>query len=268
MKKAICFGINNYPGEKNDLFNCVNDALDWSQFFKSLGFTVEVFFDSDVTELLFRSKIRTLIAEAQPGDHIAITYSGHGTQIFDTSKDEADGYDEAICLYDKNLPDDEIAAMLKYLKDGVNCFLNFDSCFSGSATRSANGTKIKFRKTTDIPINKLNRRRKAFGKNLIDMKEIYLSGCSDAQYSYDAAELFNGAETYYALSTFVKGMTFIQWYKAIRKKLPSSKYPQTPQLEGAEYNLNKVAFGCLETYTEPKGFGGSICDFIKKLFHY
>ena len=29
MKKAVCIGINNYPGTSNDLQGCVNDANDW-----------------------------------------------------------------------------------------------------------------------------------------------------------------------------------------------------------------------------------------------
>ena len=30
MKKAVCIGINNYPGIFNDLKGCVNDANDWA----------------------------------------------------------------------------------------------------------------------------------------------------------------------------------------------------------------------------------------------
>jgi len=261
MKKAICFGINNYPGESNDLMNCVNDAKDWSRFLQVLGYEVETFTDNECTLWLFKTKIKELIATSTAGDYLVLTYSGHGTQVIDRSGDEADGYDEAICLHDGNLVDDEIALMIKDLKDRIHCFLNFDCCFSGSATR--NGVKIKYRKTDDIPLNKVNKRRKRFGKNLINMKEVYLSGCSDKEYSYDANELHNGAETEYALACFVPGMTYKQWHKAIRKKLPSTRYPQTPQLEGTNDNLELKALGCSEQYIEPF----NICDFIKRLFH-
>ena len=29
-KKALCVGINNYPGTQNDLNGCVNDANAWA----------------------------------------------------------------------------------------------------------------------------------------------------------------------------------------------------------------------------------------------
>ncbi len=28
--KALCIGINDYPGTQNDLSGCVNDAQDWA----------------------------------------------------------------------------------------------------------------------------------------------------------------------------------------------------------------------------------------------
>ncbi len=49
MKKAICFGINDYPGSENDLSQCVNDAKDWRQFFESMGYDAYVFINSQVT---------------------------------------------------------------------------------------------------------------------------------------------------------------------------------------------------------------------------
>ena len=38
MRKAVCVGINNYPGIFNDLKGCVNDAKDWSAWLQELGF--------------------------------------------------------------------------------------------------------------------------------------------------------------------------------------------------------------------------------------
>jgi hypothetical protein len=30
MKRALCFGINNYPEPENRLSECINDARDWA----------------------------------------------------------------------------------------------------------------------------------------------------------------------------------------------------------------------------------------------
>ena len=38
--KALCIGINDYPGTDNDLSGCVNDAQDWAEELSRRGFTV------------------------------------------------------------------------------------------------------------------------------------------------------------------------------------------------------------------------------------
>ena len=67
--------------------------------------------------------------------------------------------------------------------------------------------------------------------------DLLLSGCQDEEYSYDAyfAGRPNGAFTHAALKvlkTLPSAATYAQWHKAIRTTLPSSSYPQTPQIFG------------------------------------
>jgi hypothetical protein len=38
------------------------------------------------------------------------------------------------------------------------------------------------------------------------------------------------------------GMTYLQWYAAIRKFLPSADFTQTPTIEGPDYLLNRKVF--------------------------
>ena len=40
-KKALCIGINDYPGTDSDLSGCVNDANDWAAELASRGFAVD-----------------------------------------------------------------------------------------------------------------------------------------------------------------------------------------------------------------------------------
>jgi hypothetical protein len=49
MKRAVCIGINNYPGIFNDLKGCVNDAKDWSALLQGFGFDVSLMLDSQAT---------------------------------------------------------------------------------------------------------------------------------------------------------------------------------------------------------------------------
>ena len=49
-KKALCIGINDYPGTANDLSGCVNDANDWVAELTTRGFAVQKLLDSSEKE--------------------------------------------------------------------------------------------------------------------------------------------------------------------------------------------------------------------------
>lgn len=251
-KKALCFGINNYPGTINDLNGCVNDLNDWAAKLTSLGFDVEKIQDSEATRNRFITEATFAFADAEAGDIVVFTYSGHGTQVVDTNGDEQDGYDEALYLYDGALTDDMIRETLNEAKEGVKIVFIFDSCFSGTATRKIgrSSPQIRFVKTDEVVVNKVNKKF----LDQADMIEVLMSGCSDDEYSYDASinGRYNGAFTYYALKNYKIGDTFNEWYDKIREDLPSSKYPQTPQLEGNSKELNLIAFDPDNNIPEPE----------------
>jgi hypothetical protein len=46
----------------------------------------------------------------------------------------------------------------------------------------------------------------------------------------------------YALSLIRKGQTYNEFYALLRGILPSSEYPQSPQLEGSDANKNRPVF--------------------------
>lgn len=77
-------------------------------------------------------------------------------------------------------------------------------------------------------------------------KVVLMSGCDDPEYSYDANYNGrpNGAFSRVALDTLIAlGVpTYKQWHKAIRGSLPSSTYPQSPQLQATTYQSTKKAF--------------------------
>ena len=140
-KTALCIGINDYPGTQNDLRGCVNDANDWATALAGRGFTVSKLLDSQATKAAMVAAFQQLIGNAKSGDTVAITFSGHGTLAPDTSGDEIDGYDEALCPYDIQqgnvLLDDEIHQLFGKRPEGVRLILLSDSCHSGTVTRNA-----------------------------------------------------------------------------------------------------------------------------------
>lgn len=249
MKKALCVGINDYPGTSNDLNGCVNDAADWTALLEYAGFQVEKIINSQATRKNILNKLNNLVTNATAGDEIVFTYSGHGTSIYDVDGDEPDKYDEALFVYDGALLDDELRDIFQKVKPEVHVVVISDSCFSGTVTRApiTDFSKPRYIKTHDIPPTaKLKRRLLAEE----DMIEILLSGCGNSEYSYDAYldGRWNGALTAYATSVIRKGQTYKEFYQKIRDLLPSGQYPQTPQLEGTEANKNRVVFA---TNTEP-----------------
>ena len=241
MKKAICVGINNYPGLSNDLQGCVNDANDWSKLLELNGFETRVILDGQATRNNLISAFEDLIAEASSDDVIVFTYSGHGTNVRDTSGDESDSYDEALYVYDGVLLDDELRAVIQKVKPGVHLVVIADSCFSGTVTRIASLGRPRFVKTDEIPATAKLKKRLLSDE---DMVEILLSGCDDTEYSYDdyINNRWNGVFTANAIKIIKGTLTYNEFEQAVRKILPSNQYPQTPQLEGSTENKNRLLF--------------------------
>ena len=250
-KKALCVGINDYPGGSNDLSGCVNDCNDWATLLQSeYGFTQVVkLINAQATRSAITQALSALVNGSKAGDVLVFSYSGHGSYIVDTSKDEPDGKDETLYAYDGNIIDDELRAILNRLPAGVNMTVILDSCHSGTATRFShpNAPKVRFMPPKDAKTAQLG--ILPSNKNMLsdeNMKEILFTGCKSTEYSYDANYngVPNGAFTKTAITALkqLNSPTYQMWYDQIRKGLPSSQYPQTPQFEGSATNKNRKIF--------------------------
>ncbi len=245
MKRAVCIGINNYPGIFNDLKGCVNDAMDWSALLQGTGFETSLILDSQATQQNVKAALQGLISATNAGDVAVFTYSGHGTQVTDGSGDEGDRYDEAICLYDGNVIDDELRVILEGLHPQATLVVISDSCFSGSVTRLApEPATPRFVPPTVSTASKMARR--SFLIPETGMPEILISGCSDSEYSYDAEfnGRSNGAMSAYAIQVIKQNpnATYREFHAGLRNLLPSNDYPQSPQLEGSDANKDRRIF--------------------------
>lgn len=256
MKRAVCVGINNYPGIFNDLKGCVNDARDWSALLQGLGFEVNLMLDAQATKMNVKAALQGLVNVTNAGDIAVFTYSGHGTQVVDSDSDEGDPYDEAICLYDGNVIDDEIRVILRGIHPQVTLVVISDSCFSGSVTRIA-GEKAIPRFIPPAVSTAGRTARQSFLLPEADMLEILITGCSDSEFSYDAEfnGRPNGAMTAMALHVIQQNpsATYRDFHTRLRVLLPSEEYPQSPQLEGSDANKDRRLFESLavEPGSEP-----------------
>ncbi len=268
-KKALCIGINDYPGTEMDLSGCVNDADDWAGVLGARGFEVKKLIDAQATKAAMVKAMTALIGGAKKGDSLVITFSGHGSVAPDQDSDEADGWDEALCPHDiaqggangRPLLDDEIAKIFGARAAGVRLVLISDSCHSGTVTRAApvprasTAPRVRFLPPTAwLPEGAMP--KGANGKALTSIKtkataspmaaamspgDLLLAGCKEGpdNFSYDA--FFDGrpsgAFTFYALKA-LKNLkataTYAQWHEAVRKSLPSLTYPQAPQIVGSK----------------------------------
>lgn len=247
MKKAVCIGINNYPGIFNDLKGCVNDANDWAELLREFGFETEVLLDEQGTRENIKAALRDLVSTLRSGDYGVFTYSGHGTYNRDSSGDEPDSYDEALYVYDGLLLDDELREILDDLRSNASLVVISDSCYSGTVTRVAEDD-THYAKPRFVPVIGYSPLIPVKSHFLAEaqMLELLLTGCSDSELSYDAFidGRYNGAMSRYAINAIRAnpGATFNEFYVMLRQALPTEEYPQTPQLEGSEQNKSRALF--------------------------
>ena len=269
--KAICIGINDYPGTQNDLHGCVNDANDWARELVRRGFEVSTLIDRKATGTEIRKSIESLVKGARSGDTLVVQFSGHGSFVPDEDGDEPDGTDECICPSDTGrgyITDDELFDLFSARKRGVHIVMISDSCHSGTITKFApittppttlatRGRPAPQRKVRFLPpaafldtrqVRSLGSRRARRASPPGRHVALTLTGCQDAEYSYDGFFLNrpNGVFTYVALEALKllpETATYKQWYAAIRRKLPSQQYPQSPNLYGSGSMKNLRIFG-------------------------
>lgn len=251
-KKALCIGINDYPGTGSDLSGCVNDCNDWAAALSTRGFSVSKLLDAQATKAALVAAIGNLLGNAAKNDTVVITYSGHGTWVPDQNGDEPDSRDEGLCPWDigqgKVLLDDEIASLFGKRPAGVRVLLISDSCHSGSVTKG-DGSELDaglprarflppqaWMGTAALPSStpvKLAGGLSRSGGDLL------MAGCLDTQFSWDTRfnGRPNGAFTFYALktlATLAATASYADWFKKITPAyLPTNQLPQSPQLFGS-----------------------------------
>lgn len=261
MKQALCIGINDYPGTESDLNYCVNDAEDMAKILTSRDYQVKILIDGLAT----RNNIETeIIRLVDTSENFFITYSGHGSYVPDLSGDEADGVDECLCPHDVMsqgvIIDDWLHEVFSRMKQNQKGVMMSDSCHSGTLTKFMPPLKLILGQNIDsrkvlklsrsfglvkflspsvfLPRKEIEKIRVNYHRGKPPGREsiLLMAGCQEHEYSYDGSpEMPNGAYTYYAKQTYPllpPRSTYYLWHHQIRGFLPSTIYPQTPNLFG------------------------------------
>lgn len=130
--------------------------------------------DAAATKANVVSAMTKAVESAKDG-LVIICYSGHGGSepFYNTGKDEVDGKDEFLCLYDTYMKDNEIWNIIS--KSNGRVFMYYDCCHSQTMYRNV-GFKV------NPPL--------AWDHNLNEQQKFSMlcwSGCPDDTYSYGAS---------------------------------------------------------------------------------
>ena len=126
-RRAVVVGINDYPGEVNDLPSCVNDANAFIEMLrKDYAFDdIARLVDTEATVANVTAALKRLFADASPEDRLVFYHSGHG------STETRNGIvEECLVLHDGYLFDDTLSQLTQDLPPGILTVV-LDSCFSG-----------------------------------------------------------------------------------------------------------------------------------------
>ena len=282
QRRALCIGIDAYAG-RNRLGGCVNDTKKWSKFFTDRKFQVTVLTDQQATFDGIVTAIKTLIDSAVSGDIVAIHYSGHGTRVPDTSKEEVDGQDEALVPIDFGtkgfIVDDLIGPLIDRAKPGVAVHAFFDCCHSGGGTRllatsdaaGSDDEKARFLVLTPKMIevhNRAQQKRAAANQQgagtrglgpaqvlAVDgtMREVLFAACQPSEQAIESGG--NGHFTRAAMAVLTRpatGLTNDQFLKAVITEMGAARR-QTPQLSCSP-GINTAPF---LTSVSPAGAGNT-----------
>lgn len=204
MKRAFLCGIN-YIGTESELNGCINDINNINNFLKECKYT-DIRILTDLTEMKptkqnIEDNIGWLVKDAKAGDTLFFHYSGHGTTIKDTSKDESDGKDSVLVPLDYSengaITDDWLYSnLVSVLPEGVTCWAFTDCCHSGTMLDLQFNLQCNsvYKKSKKVPSNVIYNSHEwsnQFGFSKESSKptaaNIYLfSGCLDPDTSADA----------------------------------------------------------------------------------
>lgn len=244
---SLHIGLNSvdprrYANWSGYLPDCELDANNLEGLARSRGFTTVKMLTQQATSENITEFIHSAAQSLKAGDIFLLTYSGHGGQRRDANGDEDDGWDETLCLWNRMLSDDEIAILFGAFKPGVRVVCFFDSCHSGTVSRSAPIPKRKDGKQSTsrrAPQAFCEANDREFKDHFALVKEaskpirkrgkgiraniLTLGGCQDHQESQSTGN--GGAFTLSVLNHFTKAQSYRELHQLCVQALPPTQIP-------------------------------------------
>jgi hypothetical protein len=244
--RMLSIAINDYPVSDRRLRGCLNDSLAWVDWFAKRGWQTESLGNEQATGAKIVSAIAKLMDESNPGDRVAIHFSGHGSQIQDFNDDEGDGLDECYCPWDVSLNgpirDDVLYQLFQQRASNVRLYLIADCCHSGSLQRGSSLEGVRFFPLVHGQLDKRPKRNNA----VVRTAGLLLAACGEGERAREITVRGRtyGVLTFHALRALQKlprEATYQEWLLAIRSQLSSVR--QTPRLVGSKLLFDEPVFG-------------------------
>lgn len=269
MRRALLVGIN-YTGTPYQLFGCINDINNMGSYLQKVRKYNSFIVMTDTTTIKpTRSNIlagfRALLQGAVSGDELWFHFSGHGTLVYDASRDEESGADSCICPIDVAragvISDDIIRSNLAALvPKGVRLYMVLDACHSGtgcdlrykyddsSYLTSRLGPIPEKYVPNDWSLQQTNYEFKRYDKTAGEV--FCISGCQDEQTSADAflGGQASGVVTYLLLNCLNNNSESTYKWKHLLKDIccgeKVNRFTQRTALtSGNALNLEDTVFG-------------------------
>jgi len=181
-KQALLVGVANYKGKSKDLPEIYQDIKKMKKLFVSWGFDVKILRDKQSLEL---EQWLDSYANLTKNDTFIFYYTGHGSSVKDTNRDEADGNDETIVLSDGrkhiHFLDDDLDFYFSRIK--AKKLIIMDSCHSGTANKGISGDKIRAKVLPSEDVKTVYRRKNTpdKGEKIKSGDAIFLAAAKDAE---------------------------------------------------------------------------------------
>ncbi len=136
---SIHIGLNrvnpDHYGSEMTLQGAVNDAVVMRRVAENAGFTdCTLLLDEDASSTRVRQEIEDAADELSSTGLFLLTYAGHGARLREDAAPgegrEPDGVDEAFCLFDRMMRDDEVLTLLARFGGEQRVFIVLDCCHS------------------------------------------------------------------------------------------------------------------------------------------
>lgn len=123
-----------------ELAACEFDAEYMAEVAVKAGFEAAILRSPEASSDALLKGVESAADRLGPGDIFLLSYSGHGGQLpNENGDDEPDLMDETLCLYDRQVIDDELWGVWARFRPGVRILAVFDSCHSGTAVKAPLG---------------------------------------------------------------------------------------------------------------------------------